>query len=69
MESTVICGISLDRETLATLDNLAQRLGLSRSATIRLLARAFAEQGLRLPPSQENNTEYKRAVRTLAGRG
>lgn len=61
MQSTVACGISLDRDTLETLDALAQRLGLSRSATIRLLARAYAQQGLRLPPPEEGDKEYIRA--------
>jgi len=42
--------ISLDPATRETLDELARRLGLTRSATIRLLARTFAAEGLRIPP-------------------
>jgi len=59
--------ISLDPDTRATLDDLARRLGLTRSATIRLLARTFAAEGLRIPPSEAGKQKEPGRVHNVRG--
>ena len=61
--------ISLDPATRETLDELARRLGLTRSATIRLLARTFVAEGLRIPPPTPGDAGKQKSPAARERRG